>query len=82
MMCTIYSVLFVYAFAALGNLGLIARERTLLFPFFLVLLCIPRTPKGPPGRPTRGSSGARRGNSNGSGRPPRSGRASPATGDR
>ncbi len=48
MMCTIYSILFVYAFAALGNLGLIARERTLLFPFFLVLLCIPRTPKGRP----------------------------------
>jgi len=48
MMCTIYSLLFIYAFAALGNLGLIARERTLLFPFFLVLLCIPRTPKGRP----------------------------------
>ncbi len=48
MMCTIYSILFAYAFAALGNLGLIARERTLLFPFFLVLLCIPRTPKGRP----------------------------------
>ena len=45
MMCTIYCILFIYAFAALGNLGLIARERTLLFPFFLVLLCIPRTPR-------------------------------------
>ena len=47
MMCTIYSILFVYSFAALGNLGLIARERTLLFPFFLVLLCIPRHPAAP-----------------------------------
>ena len=48
MMCTIYSLLFVYAFAALGNLGLIARERTLLFPFLLVLLCIPRSPRHRP----------------------------------
>jgi hypothetical protein len=48
MMCTIYGILFIYTFAALGNLGLIARERTLLFPFFLVLLCIPRTPRGRP----------------------------------
>jgi hypothetical protein len=48
MLCTIYSVLFFYSFAALGNLGLIARERTLLFPFFLVLLCIPRTPRHRP----------------------------------
>ncbi len=46
MMCVVYSVFFVYAFASLGNLGLITRERTLLFPYLLVLLCIPRTPKG------------------------------------
>jgi len=46
MMCAVYCVLFIYSFAALGNLGLITRERTLLFPFLLVLLCIPRSPKG------------------------------------
>jgi hypothetical protein len=45
LMCTVYSVLFLYAFAALGNLGLITRERTLLFPFLLVPLSIPRTDK-------------------------------------
>jgi hypothetical protein len=45
-MCVVYSLFFIYAFAALSNLGLITRERTLLFPFLLVLLCIPRTPKG------------------------------------
>jgi len=50
MLCTIYSILFIYSFAALGNLGLIARERTLLLPFFLVLLCIPRTPRHRPPR--------------------------------
>jgi hypothetical protein len=48
MMCAVYSILFVYAFAALGNLGLITRERALLFPLFLVPLCIPRTPRGRP----------------------------------
>jgi len=48
MMCAIYSVGFIYAFAALGNLGLITRERTLLFPFLLVLLCIPRAKRGHP----------------------------------
>jgi hypothetical protein len=48
LMCSFYSVAFLYAFAALGNLGLITRERVLLFPFLLTLLCIPRTPKGRP----------------------------------
>jgi hypothetical protein len=42
----IYSVGFIYTFAALGNLGLITRERTLLFPLFLVVLSIPLSPKG------------------------------------
>jgi hypothetical protein len=50
MMCVVYCVGFIYAFAALGNLGLITRERTLLFPFLLVPLCIPRGPKGQPAR--------------------------------
>ena len=45
LLCGLYSVAFCYTFAALGNLGLITRERTLLFPFLLVILCIPRSPK-------------------------------------
>jgi ABC-type multidrug transport system fused ATPase/permease subunit len=48
MLCLTYSLTFMYAFAALGNLGLIERERVMMFPFLLVLLCIPRTPKGRP----------------------------------
>ena len=44
----LYSIGFVYAFAALGNLGLITRERTLLLPFMLVLLAVPMAPKGEP----------------------------------
>jgi hypothetical protein len=46
MMCLVYSVLFIYAFASLGNLGLIYRERVMLLPFLMVLFAIPRTPKG------------------------------------
>jgi len=48
MMCLVYSIIFLYAFAALGNLGLIYRERVMLLPFLMVLLAIPRTPKGRP----------------------------------
>jgi hypothetical protein len=49
-LCLVYSLGFIYSFAALGNLGLITRERTLLFPYLLVLLAIPVSPKGePPG---------------------------------
>lgn len=50
MMCAVYCFAFIYTFAALGNLGLITRERTLLFPFLMVLLSIPRAPKGRPPR--------------------------------
>ncbi len=46
LLSAIYSLGFMYTFAALGNLGLITRERTLLFPFLLVVLSIPISPKG------------------------------------
>ncbi len=46
LMCAVYVAGFFYAFAALGNLGLITRESTLNLPFLLVLLCIPRGPRG------------------------------------
>jgi hypothetical protein len=46
--CTIYTIAFMYVFAALGNLGLIERERVLVLPFFFVLLCIPLSPRGKP----------------------------------
>lgn len=50
MLCLTYSAAFLYAFAALGNLGLIERERTMLLPFLMVLFCIPRAPRGQPPR--------------------------------
>jgi hypothetical protein len=48
-MCIAFTAAFCYAFASLGNLGLITREATVTLPFFLVPLCIPRGPRhGPP----------------------------------
>jgi hypothetical protein len=44
-MCVLFTGAFIYAFASLGNAGLIDRERTVMMPFFLVLLCIPRGPR-------------------------------------
>ena len=46
MLCLVYSGTFIYTFAALGNLGLIERERTMMIPFLFVLFCIPRAPRG------------------------------------
>lgn len=41
-----YSAVFVFTFAALGNLGLITRERTLLLPFLFVVLAFPMARTG------------------------------------
>jgi hypothetical protein len=37
----VFTGLFVVAFSSIGNFGILARERTQLLPFFLVLLCVP-----------------------------------------
>jgi hypothetical protein len=37
----VYTGLFIVAFSAVANFGLLARERVQLLPFYLVLLCIP-----------------------------------------
>jgi hypothetical protein len=49
-MCFVYVVSFCYFFAALGNLGLIAREATVMVPSYLTILCIPRGPRHQPPR--------------------------------
>ncbi len=49
-MCTIFTILFCYFFASLGNLGLITRETTVVLPFFLAMLCIPRGARHAPRR--------------------------------
>ncbi len=38
----VYTAAFVIAFAGFGNFGILARQRTLMLPFFLVLLCLPK----------------------------------------
>ncbi|HKN91527.1 MAG TPA: hypothetical protein VJ622_14730, partial [Acidimicrobiia bacterium] len=42
----VYTLAFVYAFSALQNFGILARERSQLLPALFVLLCIPK-PVGP-----------------------------------
>ena len=37
----VYAALFIYAFSAFANFGLLVRERVQLTPLFLVLLCVP-----------------------------------------
>ena len=39
--CVVYSLAFMWAFAGLGNFGILARQRVLMLPLFLVLLCLP-----------------------------------------
>jgi hypothetical protein len=61
---TVYCVLFVVAFASIANFGIIARERTQLLPFFLVLLAVPgvatrRRRSTPPAATTSRSDHAR-----------------------
>jgi hypothetical protein len=36
-----YVVMFVFAFSSIGNFGIMSRQRTQVFPFVLVLLCLP-----------------------------------------
>ena len=40
--CVGVVLMFVYAFSALSNFGILARQRVQVLPFFLVLLCLPR----------------------------------------
>jgi hypothetical protein len=37
----VYGLLFIMAFSSIANFGILARERTQLLPFFLVLLAVP-----------------------------------------
>jgi hypothetical protein len=41
-LCATYSLLFIAAFSAIGNFGIIARQRSLVYPFVIVLLTLPR----------------------------------------
>jgi hypothetical protein len=42
----VYTLLFVVAFAAVGNFGILVRQRSQVLPLYLVLLCCqPRAPR-------------------------------------
>ncbi|GAA3181006.1 hypothetical protein GCM10010531_38990 [Blastococcus jejuensis] len=40
-LCLVYLLLFVFAFSTFNNFGLLARQRSLVYPFLLALLCLP-----------------------------------------
>jgi hypothetical protein len=48
----VYLAVFVFAFSTIANFGILARERTQLLPFFLVLLAMPRRRRARSTRPT------------------------------
>jgi hypothetical protein len=58
LMALVYSVGFIYLFSALANIGLLVRERTLLFPFLFVLLSLVPWGGRVPGRDRSTSAGA------------------------
>lgn len=43
----VYALAFTIAFAGFGNFGILARQRTLMLPFFLVLLALPKPDEVP-----------------------------------
>jgi hypothetical protein len=44
--CVAFTALFIFAFSSISNFGILTRQRTQVFPFFLVLLAIPE-PRDP-----------------------------------
>jgi hypothetical protein len=51
--CVAYTAMFVYAFSTFGNFGILARERVMVLPFLMALLCLPLRPtSGRPDHPT------------------------------
>jgi hypothetical protein len=40
-LAAVYSLMFMLAFSSFGNFGILARQRAQLFPFVLVLFCLP-----------------------------------------
>ena len=41
MFSVVYALGFVWAFSGFGNFGILARQRVLMLPFFLMVLCLP-----------------------------------------
>ncbi len=43
----VYASAFIWAFAGFGNFGILARQRVLMIPFLIVLLCLPTRDQAP-----------------------------------
>jgi hypothetical protein len=43
--CLVYTGLFIIGFSTLANFGLLARERVMLLPLYILLFCIPAREK-------------------------------------
>lgn len=55
-----YTAVFILAFSAIANLGILARQRVQMLPFFLVLLCVPPRRMRTPDEGSRARGGSRR----------------------
>jgi hypothetical protein len=55
----VYSLIFIYAFSAVGNFAIVGRQRAQLFPFVFVLLAVPGAARARK-RGTKGRAGAGR----------------------
>lgn len=62
LMSTVFTLVFIFAFSSFGNFGILTRERTQVFPFVLVLLCVParerRADEQDPDLPVAAAAGA------------------------
>ena len=55
----VYALAFIIAFAGFANFGILARQRTLMLPFFLVLLALPKPGESAPQMTTTASRASR-----------------------
>ncbi len=55
----VYALAFIVAFAGFANFGILARQRTLMLPFFLVLLALPKRGESAPQMTTTASRASR-----------------------
>jgi hypothetical protein len=45
--CLLYVAMFAFAWSSIGNLGILARQRSLAWPFLLIVLALPRPAPAP-----------------------------------
>lgn len=58
--CVLYAGIFAFAWSSIGNLGIVARQRVLAWPFIIVFLAVPPAPAGASSGESVGRSGKSR----------------------